>query len=60
MRNVFLQFLPNDGSANPITAKLRIGGNLATNETTHYNLPPIIPRDVRIYPSAAGKYHYPK
>ena len=49
----FFAIPPNDGSDNPITAKLRIGGNLATNETTHYNLPPIIPRDVRIYPSAA-------
>ncbi len=49
----FFPLPPNDGSATPQTSLLRIGGNFATNETTNYNLPAIIPRNVRVYPSAA-------
>lgn len=49
----FFALPPNNATPNPETSLFRIGGNHATNETTYYGLPAIIPRDVRVYPSSA-------
>ena len=49
----FFTLPPRDDSITPSTSLFRIGGDNATNETSKYNLPSIIPKDVRVYPSAA-------
>ena len=41
-----------DDLTNPQNTFLRVGGDYGTNDTSSYSLPSIIPRDVRVYPTA--------
>jgi len=54
----FFSLPPRPGNSSLLPAnfaKLRIGGNRATNETSFYTglLPALVPKDIRVYPSAA-------
>jgi prepilin-type N-terminal cleavage/methylation domain-containing protein len=54
----FFPLPPRPSNSSPLPAnfaKLRIGGNRATNETSFYTglLPSLVPQDIRVYPSAA-------
>ena len=48
----FFTLPPIDDLTNPQNTFLRVGGDYGTNDTSSYSLPSIIPRDVRVYPTA--------